>query len=69
VRDGDPVVLDVPAGRLDLDVDPAELDRRRAGWRPPPLPERGWERLYAEHVLPAHLGCDLDFLAPGPDPA
>jgi len=66
VRDGDPVVLDVPAGRLDLDVDPAELDRRRAAWRPPPLPERGWERLYAEHVLPAHLGCDLDFLAPDP---
>jgi hypothetical protein len=29
---------------------------------PPPRPERGWRRLYADHVLPAHLGADLDFL-------
>ena len=31
---GDRVVLDVPAGRLDLDVEPAELERRRADWKP-----------------------------------
>jgi dihydroxy-acid dehydratase len=35
VREGDPIVLDVEARRLDLDVDPAELDRRRAAWKPP----------------------------------
>ena len=67
VRDGDLVDLDTPAGRLDLLVDEAELERRRAEFRPPPLPARGWKRLYAEHVLPAHLGADLDFLAPGAD--
>ena len=36
VRDGDRVRLDVPARRLDLDVDEAELARRRQAWAPPP---------------------------------
>jgi dihydroxy-acid dehydratase len=36
VRDGDVVRLDVAAGTLDLLVDDAELDRRRAAWTPPP---------------------------------
>jgi dihydroxy-acid dehydratase len=62
VRDGDEVELDVPAGRLELHVDDEELDRRRAEHTPPPRADRGWRRLYADHVLPAHLGADLDFL-------
>jgi dihydroxy-acid dehydratase len=64
VRDGDMIALDVPARRLDLLVEEAELQHRRATFKPPPLPERGWRRLYAQHVLQAHLGADLDFLAP-----
>jgi dihydroxy-acid dehydratase len=64
VQDGDLIELDVNERRIDLLVDEAELGRRRASFRRPPLPERGWRRLYAEHVLPAHLGADLDFLAP-----
>src|SRR5664280_283089 len=48
VRDGDLIALDVDAGTLDLLVDQAEFDRRRATWSPPALPERGWRRLYAE---------------------
>jgi len=35
VRDGDPIRLDVPARRLDLLVDEAELERRRAEWSAP----------------------------------
>lgn len=35
VRDGDTIVLDVPQRRLDVLVDDAELDRRRAGWKRP----------------------------------
>jgi dihydroxy-acid dehydratase len=62
VRDGDEVELDVPAGRLELHVDDEELERRRAEHTPPPRADRGWRRLYADHVLPAHLGADLDFL-------
>ena len=68
VRDGDVIVVDVPAGTIDLDVSPAELARRRAGWAPPPSRHlRGWPALYAKHVLQAPEGCDLDFLrAPTP---
>ena len=62
VRDGDEIELNVPERRLDLLVDERELARRREQFTPPPLPERGWRRLYAEHVLQAHLGADLDFL-------
>jgi len=66
VRDGDEIELNVPERRLDLLVDERELARRREQFTPPPLPERGWRRLYAEHVLQAHLGADLDFLSPEP---
>ncbi len=62
VRTGDRIALDVEAGKLDLLVDEAELARRRSMWRPAPLPDRGWRRLYAETVLQAHLGADLEFL-------
>lgn len=63
VRDGDVIVLDVPAGTIDLVVSPAELERRRAEWVPPPSRHlRGWPALYARHVLQAPDGCDLDFL-------
>jgi dihydroxy-acid dehydratase len=64
VHDGDLVRLDIAAGRLDLLVEDAELDRRRRQWAPPPLPERGWRRLHAEQVLAAHLGADLEVLLP-----
>jgi dihydroxy-acid dehydratase len=35
VRDGDSILLDVDARRLDLEVDGDELERRRAEWQPP----------------------------------
>ena len=64
LRDGDPVTLDVAARRLDMVVDDAELDRRRAGWAAPSARhERGYGALYAEHILQADEGCDFDFLA------
>jgi dihydroxy-acid dehydratase len=63
VRTGDPITLDVPARRLTLDVDEAELERRRAVWVPPePVAGRGWARLYIDHVTQADTGADLDFL-------
>ncbi len=63
VRTGDWIELDVAQRRLHLDVDDAELARRRAEWRPPTVGRgRGWERLYIDHVLQADRGCDLDFL-------
>ena len=62
VKDGDIIELDVENRRIDLLVGEGELARRRQKFVPPPLPQRGWRRLYAQHVLQAHLGCDLDFL-------
>jgi len=65
VRDGDPIVLDVPARRLDIDLPAAELaSREPAPAMTAALPERsrGWERLYIDHVLQADRGADLDFL-------
>jgi L-arabonate dehydrase len=63
VEDGDMIELDVEARRLHLDVSDAELAKRRAAWKPPTPPaSRGWVKLYTEHVMQAHQGCDLDFL-------
>jgi dihydroxy-acid dehydratase len=63
VQDGDLVRLDVNERRLDLVVDPAELEERRARWEPPPRKdERGYRRLHADRVLQANEGCDFDFL-------
>lgn len=62
-RTGDRIALSVARRRLDILVDDAMLTRRRAESRPAPIPERGFRRLYLEHVLQADGGCDFDFLA------
>ncbi|MDJ0941903.1 MAG: L-arabinonate dehydratase [Kiloniellales bacterium] len=62
VQDGDMIELDVAGRRLHLDVDDAELERRRAQWRPPEAPDRGYAQIYHDHVLQANQGCDFDFL-------
>ena len=65
VRTGDPIVLDVAARRIDLDLAAEELATRvpsEATVGGYARPVRGWERLYIEHVLQADTGADLDFL-------
>jgi len=62
VQSGDLITLDVPRRLVQLEVDDATLAARRARWKAPALPERGWERLYVQHVQQSHLGADLDFL-------
>ncbi|GAA2210830.1 IlvD/Edd family dehydratase [Nonomuraea monospora] len=62
VRTGDPIVLDVAARRLDVDVPDAELNAREPVTNGYARPARGWERLYVEHVTQADRGADLDFL-------
>ncbi len=64
VRTGDLVRLDVPARRIDLLVPDSELAARAAEpRRPRPLPDRGYARLFEQHVTQADEGCDFDFLA------
>ncbi len=62
-RDGDEISLDVAERRLDLLVPDAELKKRLSQWRPPaPHFTRGYGRMFLEHILQAHEGCDFDFL-------
>ena len=63
VENGDPIVLDVEAGRLDLDLPTAEIARRLSE-APLPRPQytRGYGALFLAHVLQAHEGCDFDIL-------
>ncbi|EAR14062.1 IlvD/Edd family dehydratase [Robiginitalea biformata] len=63
VETGDTIVLDVPNRTLHLEVDDAELEKRRQAWKPPkPHTDRGYVKLYTSTVQQAHLGADLDFL-------
>ena len=56
----------MPNRRLDLEVPEEELERRRAEWATPENPyDRGYQRLYYDHVLQASDGADLDFLVGG----
>jgi hypothetical protein len=51
--------------RLHFDVSDEELARRRAAWKAPAPPKRGYYKLYVEHVQQADKGADLDFLVGG----
>jgi dihydroxy-acid dehydratase len=50
---------------LHLDVSDEELAKRKSSWKAPDKPERGYVKLYVDHVQQAHLGADLDFLVGG----
>jgi dihydroxy-acid dehydratase len=61
VAEGDRIRLDVAARTLDLLVDPAELDRRRAGWKPRAARyETGVLAKYAKLVGSAATGAVCD---------
>ncbi|MNL88950.1 L-arabonate dehydratase [compost metagenome] len=48
---------------MHLDVDEAELARRRAEWAAPqPAMKGGYQSMYIKHVTQADEGADLDFL-------
>ena len=62
VQNGDIIELDVLGRRLHLEISDAEMARRQALWVAPPLPLRGWQKIYVDGVQQAHLGADLDVL-------
>ena len=60
-RDGDRITIDAESNRIDLEVDSAELERRRAELRIPPLKAtRGTLYKYIRMVKPASEGCVTD---------
>ena len=63
VQNGDQIALDVENRKINLLVTDEEIEQRLAAWKPRPRHyDRGYGRLYIEHTLQAHEGCDFDFL-------
>jgi dihydroxy-acid dehydratase len=72
VRSGDIVELDVPGRKLNLKISDEEMAKRKAAWKPGEKKyQRGYGKIFSQHVSQADKGCDFDFLegtAPIPDP-
>jgi len=65
VRTGDIIELDVDARTINVKISSAEFESRTSSQVAADSyanPERGWERMYIDHVNQAHKGADLDFL-------
>jgi dihydroxyacid dehydratase/phosphogluconate dehydratase len=65
VKNGDRIRLDVAKRTIDLLVDDAELEKRRAALAPAATPDwarRGYAHLFNETILQADEGCDFDFM-------
>jgi len=57
VQEGDSISIDIPRRRLELEVAPAELERRRRAWKnPKPVKTSGFLSMYAQRVSSADQG-------------
>ena len=66
VQNGDEIELDVPNRKINLLVSNEELAKRKQNWKAPAArADRGWSKIYIDHVQQANLGADLDFLVGG----
>jgi dihydroxy-acid dehydratase len=66
VKTGDEIEVDVARRRLHLHVSDEEMAKRKAAWvAPAPRYERGYGRMFQEHIGQADDGCDFDFLEHG----
>jgi L-arabonate dehydrase len=66
IKTGDLITLDVPNRLLNVDISTEELaERKKQYLPPPPITDRGYVKLYTDHVQQAHLGADMDFLIGG----
>lgn len=59
VEEGDEIVIDIPARRLELNVPEDVLKRRQEGWKPLRPEVNGYLARYARLVGPAHRGAVL----------
>jgi dihydroxy-acid dehydratase len=66
IQSGDMITLDVHARKLKVNITEEEFAERKNQFRfLPPATERGYVKLYIDHVQQAHLGADMDFLTGG----
>ena len=68
VRTGDIVHLNAPERTLTMEVDAAELEKRREAWVPPgtTTANRGYRKLFLDSVMQANEGVDFEFLTQRP---
>ena len=65
VQTGDYIILDVEARTLNIEISDADLAARKPNTATVDgfaKSDRGWQKLYIDHVMQADTGCDLDFL-------
>src|SRR5207302_1363308 len=63
VRTGDEIALDVAARRIDISLPAGEIEDRMAAFQTaPPKYQRGYGKLFLDHITQADQGCDFDFL-------
>jgi len=66
IKTGDLITLDVPNRSLNVAVSAEEFAERKQHYvQPEPVTNRGYVKLYIDHVQQAHLGADMDFLVGG----
>jgi len=69
VQNGDLIRLDTANRKLDLLVSDEEIQQRLAAWEKPVRHyDRGYGKLFLDHILQANEGCDFDFLRWVPEP-
>jgi dihydroxy-acid dehydratase len=63
LKTGDIISIDVPSRTINMEVDEAELAKRKAAWTPlAPRFGRGYGWMFSKHVTQADQGCDFDYL-------
>src|SRR5215472_16697308 len=63
VQNGDTIELDVHGRTLELQVPDSEIKKRLSAWSAPaPHFVGGYGKMFLEHILQAHEGCDFDYL-------
>ncbi|QEC76137.1 IlvD/Edd family dehydratase [Mucilaginibacter ginsenosidivorax] len=66
IQTGDLITLDVPNRTLNVAISTEEFAERKRQYTPPePVTNRGYVKLYIDHVQQAHMGADMDFLVGG----
>jgi dihydroxy-acid dehydratase len=60
VKDGDPILINIPERKLEINISQEELKKRLSAWKAPkPRIEKGFMGMYAAHVGPAEKGALL----------